>query len=108
MLFSALVCPEIPKVYAKNEKRRGKFLGFVSWQFHLGYSRSRFLVLAVNATAHKVTTTIAAATETSAALLNSGTFGVELGVEEVELAGVAVVGVPEETGVTVTVPGRCC
>jgi len=36
------------------------------------------------------------ATETRAAPLNSGTFGVE--VDEAELVGLAVEGVPEETG----------
>jgi hypothetical protein len=41
------------------------------------YFRSFFLVLAVTAMAHKVTTMIAAAIEMSAALLNSGTVGVE-------------------------------
>ena len=52
---------------------------------------------------HNVTTAIAAATEMNAALLNSGTAGVE--VDEVEPVGVAVDAVLEETGVTVTVPG---
>ena len=82
------------------KKRRGKFSGFVLWQFHLGYYRSRFLVLAVNAIAHKVTTAVATATETSATLLNSGTFGVGEAVATVVVAVLITETVPLTTFVT--------
>ena len=56
------------------------------------------LVRVFKATVHNVTAAIAIATEMSAALLNSGTFGVEVAVEldEGELVGLAVAGVQEE------------
>ena len=76
----------------QKPKKRGKFSGFVLWQFHLCYFRGDLLVLFFTATLLKVTTTIAVATEMSAALLNSGTFGVEVGlaVAEVPVLDVAV------------------
>ena len=63
-------------------------------QFHLFYLRRVFLLRAVNATVHKVTATIAAATEMSAALLNSGTVGVEVA-EVVGLAEADAVGLDD-------------
>jgi hypothetical protein len=64
-----------------------------------------FLVLVLYATAETVSALMATTIEMRAAMLNSGTFGVGVDVDEVELVGVAVEGVPEETCVTVTVPG---
>ena len=57
-----------PNSFRQNKKRKRKFSGFVLWQFHLCYSFSSFLVLAVNVIAHKVTTAIATAAETRATL----------------------------------------
>lgn len=58
------------------------------------YVRIDFFVLAINATEHKVTTSITAAIEMSAALLNSGTFGVEVA-EVVGLAEADAVGLDD-------------
>ena len=51
--------------------------------------------------AETVNAIMATITKTRAALLNSGTFGVEEAVEldDGELVGLAVEGVPEETGI---------
>ena len=54
-----------------------------------------------NATAQKVTTTIAVATETSAALLNSGTVGVAEA--DADVVGLGEADVLEESDITETV-----
>ena len=74
-------CPEIRQCKKKKVKRSGStscsFIYFILERF--------FLVCAVNATAHKVRAAIAPATEMSAAMLKSGTLGVEVVVEAAEL-----------------------
>ena len=65
------------------QKRRERFqVLYYAVSFILSWEA--FLLRVVNATVHMVTTTIAVATEMSAALLNSGTFGVEVA-DEVEV-----------------------
>ena len=91
----------------KKQKRGGKFSGFHLWQFRLCYLRRVFLVRAFNATVHKVTATIAAATEMRAALLNSGIVGMEeavtVEVAEGDEVGLAVADVTEPSDITETV-----
>ncbi len=60
-----------------NKKERENFYIFAFLVVYLYYFWICFLVRAVNATVHNVTTAIAAAIEMSAVLLNSGTAGVE-------------------------------
>ena len=72
------------------------------WVFYCAsfvYVRRDFFVRAFNVTAEAVNAIMAMPTETRAALLNSGTFGVEVAVEldDGGLVGLAVEGVAEET-----------
>jgi hypothetical protein len=97
-----------------KKKQRSKsfqsfqFLAVLCWNYFLDF-------LTFNATADKVTTTIAAVSETSAAQLNSGTVGVgeadavevakgeEVGVAEVDAVGLGEADVLEESDITETV-----
>jgi hypothetical protein len=59
------------------------------------------------ATAKDVTITIAAITDTSAALLNSGTVGVgedEVGLDELAVVGLGVVDAPDGSDITARLP----
>jgi hypothetical protein len=80
------------------QKKKEKISCFV--QFHLVYLARDFLVRAFHVAAEAVNAIMATATETSAALLNSGTFGVEVYPVEVE---VPVLDVGVEVGVEVEV-----
>ena len=63
--------------------------------------RVRFNFLIVNAAAERVTKVIAANTMSVAAVLNSGIFGVAVGLGEVEVVGVEEADVEEEeSGIT--------
>jgi hypothetical protein len=96
-LRAALVCPEIQS--GKKQKKEEGTFSFLLFLFHL--RSESFFVRAFKVTVETVNAIMANPTETRAALLNSGTFGVEVDPVEAEVLG-AVVGLEEEDVVDVS------